>query len=74
MGGGLVAILVAGLLGLVATAYAHVTLLRALADFTIRTYFPELGEPSKEVYVAWLKEVARRTAETGARVISKGEQ
>ncbi|MQK65931.1 hypothetical protein EIZ87_25060, partial [Escherichia coli] len=24
-----------------------VTVLRALADYTIRTYFPELGEPSK---------------------------
>src|SRR4029078_9164666 len=28
-----------------------VTVLRALADFTIRTYFPELGEPSRDVYV-----------------------
>ena len=36
--------------------------LRTLADYTIRTHFPELGEPSKETYVAWLAEVSRRTA------------
>jgi len=49
-----------------------VTVLRALADFTIRTYFPELGEPSKDVYVAWFKEVARRTALTVAGWMSVG--
>ena len=36
--------------------------LRTLADYTIRTFFPELGPPSPEVYVQWLHEVARRTA------------
>jgi len=36
--------------------------LRTLADYTIRSYFPELGPPSPEVYVQWLHEVARRTA------------
>ncbi len=40
-----------------------VALLRTLADFTIRSYYPELGEPSRDVYVAWLAEIARRTAE-----------
>jgi uncharacterized protein YdiU (UPF0061 family) len=40
--------------------------LKALADYTIRTYFAELGAPSREVYVEWLKQVARRTAETVA--------
>jgi len=49
-----------------------VTVLRALADFTIRSYFPELGEPSRDVYVAWLKEVARRTAEMVAGWMSVG--
>ncbi|PIE55658.1 MAG: hypothetical protein CSA34_07730 [Desulfobulbus propionicus] len=37
-------------------------LLRALADFTIRTGFPGLGEPSPVVYADWLREVSRRTA------------
>ncbi len=36
--------------------------LRRLADHTILTHFPELGEPSPEVYTAWVAEVARRTA------------
>jgi len=36
--------------------------LRALADYTIETHFPELGKPSPSVYVDWLAEVARRTA------------
>jgi serine/tyrosine/threonine adenylyltransferase len=49
-----------------------VKLLRALADFTILTYFPELGAPCKDVYVAWLAEVARRTAETVAKWMSVG--
>jgi uncharacterized protein YdiU (UPF0061 family) len=49
-----------------------VALLRKLADFTIRTYFPELGEPSRDVYVAWLKEVARRTAEMVAKWMAVG--
>ncbi|RFP65976.1 YdiU family protein [Hymenobacter lapidiphilus] len=37
--------------------------LRALADYVIRHHFPELGPPSPEVYVAWLTEICRRTAE-----------
>ncbi|NVO30350.1 protein adenylyltransferase SelO [Hymenobacter lapidiphilus] len=40
--------------------------LRALADYVIRHHFPELGTPSPdtpEVYVAWLTEICRRTAE-----------
>jgi serine/tyrosine/threonine adenylyltransferase len=39
-----------------------VELLRRLADYTIVSFFPELGPPSKQVYVSWLAEVARRTA------------
>ncbi|RYZ08657.1 MAG: YdiU family protein [Myxococcales bacterium] len=49
-----------------------VALLRTLADFTIRNYFPELGEPSADVYVAWLSEVARRTAELVNKWMSVG--
>ncbi|MDW3218701.1 MAG: YdiU family protein [Acidimicrobiales bacterium] len=37
--------------------------LRALADYTIRTHFPELGEPSPEVYGEWFTEIANRTAD-----------
>ncbi len=37
--------------------------LKALADHTISTHFPELGQPSPETYVRWLAEIARRTAE-----------
>ena len=49
-----------------------VAVLRTLADFTIRTYFPELGEPAPDVYVMWLKEVARRTAQMVAQWMSVG--
>ena len=38
-------------------------LLRRLVDYTIRTDFPELGEPSPAVYRRWFTEVCRRTAE-----------
>lgn len=38
-------------------------LLKQLADYTIRTDFPELGEPSTAVYLQWFSEVCRRTAE-----------
>lgn len=37
--------------------------LRKLADFTIRTDFAHLGEPSPEVYAAWFAEVCERTAD-----------
>lgn len=48
------------------------SVLRALVDFSVRTYFPELGQPSPEVYVEWLKEVARRTAEMVAHWMAVG--
>ncbi len=41
----------------------EMALLRRLADYTIRTDFPELGEPSPAVYRRWFTEVCRRTAE-----------
>ncbi|MDN5870853.1 MAG: YdiU family protein [Nitrococcus sp.] len=43
------------------TAHENTTLLRELLDYTIRTDFPHLGEPSPRVYIAWFEEVCRRT-------------
>lgn len=43
-------------------ARQELDVLRRLVDYTIRIDFPELGEPSKETYVAWIAEVSRRTA------------
>ena len=37
--------------------------LKKLVDYTIKHHFPDLGEPSKETYIAFLAEVARRTME-----------
>ncbi|MGR8981035.1 MAG: protein adenylyltransferase SelO [Gammaproteobacteria bacterium] len=44
-------------------ARQEIELLRQFADYTIRTDFPHLGEPSPEVYHAWYTEVCRKTAE-----------
>ncbi len=44
-------------------ARQNTDLLRQLADYTIRTDFPHLGEPSTAAYRAWFEEVCRRTAE-----------
>jgi uncharacterized protein YdiU (UPF0061 family) len=46
--------------------------LRALADYVLRHYYPELGAPSPEVYVRWFAEVARRTAVLVAHWMSVG--
>ncbi len=43
-------------------ARGDVRLLGALVDYTIATDFPELGPPGTETRLAWLREVARRTA------------
>lgn len=37
--------------------------LQQLADYTLRHYFPHLGEPRRESYVAWFDEVCRRTVD-----------
>ncbi|WP_310601336.1 protein adenylyltransferase SelO family protein [Desulfobulbus sp.] len=37
-------------------------LLRQLADFCIRTFFPHLGEPAPEIYGRWFEEICRATA------------
>jgi uncharacterized protein YdiU (UPF0061 family) len=44
------------------TARNDIELLKKLVDYTIRTDFPHLGEPSKAVYLAWFEEVCRKTA------------
>jgi uncharacterized protein YdiU (UPF0061 family) len=44
-------------------ARGDIDTLKTLVDFTITTEFPHLGKPSKEVYLAWFKEVTERTAE-----------
>lgn len=46
--------------------------LRDLADYTIRHFYPELGEPSPEVYLRWFAEVCRRTAVMIAHWMSVG--
>ncbi len=38
-------------------------IMRKLMDYTVRTDFPHLGEPSREAYVRWFEEVCRTTAE-----------
>jgi uncharacterized protein YdiU (UPF0061 family) len=45
------------------TARGDIKLLKKLADYTIRTDFPHLGEPSPAVYLAWFEEICRKTAE-----------
>lgn len=37
--------------------------LKLLSDYTIRTFYPELGPPGKESYISLFREVSRRTAE-----------
>lgn len=43
------------------TARKEWELLKRLTDYTIRYFYPHLGEPSKETYIAFLKEVAQAT-------------
>lgn len=45
------------------TARRETELLRQFADYTIRTDFPRLGEPSPSVYADWFGAVCRSTAE-----------
>lgn len=45
------------------TSRGDMNVLRQLVDYTIRTDFPHLGDPSPEIYIAWYDEVCRRTAE-----------
>jgi len=43
------------------TARDDIANLKSLVDFTIRTEFPHLGEPSVDVYLKWFAEVCERT-------------
>ncbi|WFP49719.1 YdiU family protein [Methylomonas sp. EFPC3] len=45
------------------TARDDLESLKKLADYTIRSDFPDLGEPSPKVYLRWFEEVCRLTAE-----------
>ena len=45
------------------SARGETALLQRFLDYTIRTDFPHLGEPSKQVYNQWFEEVCRTTAE-----------
>lgn len=38
-------------------------ILKQLMDYTIRTDFPQLGEPSTETYLKWFEEICRITGE-----------
>ncbi len=44
-------------------ARGDITRLKQLVDFTIRTDFSELGEPSADVYLKWFSQVCLRTAQ-----------
>ena len=43
-------------------ARGDTALLKQLVDYTIRTDFPQLGQPNREVYLAWFAEVCVATA------------
>ena len=45
------------------TSRGEIDVLRQLVNYTIRTDFPHLGEPSPKTYIVWFEEVCRRTAE-----------
>jgi uncharacterized protein YdiU (UPF0061 family) len=53
-------------------AREEVDVLRKLADYTLATFFPELGPPSPATYAAWFREVVRRTAELVASWMAVG--
>ncbi|MDP2178476.1 protein adenylyltransferase SelO [Methylicorpusculum sp.] len=44
-------------------ARREIELLKQLVDYTIRTDFPHLGEPDRDTYIAWFKEVCLSTAD-----------
>ena len=44
-------------------ARGEIDVLQQLVDYTIRTDFPHLGEPSRATYLAWFEEVCRTTAQ-----------
>ena len=44
-------------------ARGETDVLQQLVDYTIRTDFPHLGEPSRATYLTWFEEVCRATAQ-----------
>ena len=44
-------------------ARGEIDVLQQLVDYTIRTDFPHLGEPSRATYLAWFEEICRTTAQ-----------
>lgn len=53
-------------------ALGEIDNLRALTDYVLRHYYPELGAPSPEVYQRLFEEVARRTAVMVAHWMTTG--
>ncbi|ATX80632.1 Uncharacterized conserved protein YdiU, UPF0061 family [Mariprofundus aestuarium] len=53
-------------------ARGEIAVLKQLLDYTIRTDFPHLGEPSPAVYITWFKEVCISTAELMAHWMRVG--
>lgn len=45
------------------TSRGDIDNLKKLVDYTIETDFPHLGEPSKDTYLAWFREICDRTAD-----------
>ena len=45
------------------TARNEIAILKAIADYTIRTDFPHLGDPSPKVYIRWFEEICKTTAQ-----------
>ncbi|MGB3211320.1 MAG: YdiU family protein [Desulforhopalus sp.] len=43
-------------------ARGEIALLQKLVDYTIRTDFPHLGQPSVALYIKWFREICRTTA------------
>jgi uncharacterized protein YdiU (UPF0061 family) len=53
-------------------ANQEVDLLAKLADYVIRTHFPQLAAPSPATYVSWFQEICRRTGVLIARWMAVG--
>lgn len=45
------------------TSRGDIDTLKQLVDYTIETDFPHLGEPGKDTYLAWFREICERTAD-----------
>ncbi|MCX4188611.1 protein adenylyltransferase SelO [Methylophaga sp. OBS4] len=45
------------------TSRGELDTLKQLVDYTIETDFPHLGEPGKETYLSWFREICERTAD-----------